>query len=78
MSVTIQCIVCTLFIIIWDSNIFFCNVYCFRGEDISTILYRVNSEVGQKEGSVVVGRVKQMPEFKVTLMKRLVLSPHRN
>ncbi|XP_068427375.1 caspase 20, apoptosis-related cysteine peptidase [Clinocottus analis] len=48
---------------------------CQRSEDVSKILYRVNNEVGQKEGSSRPGAVKQMPEFRVTLRKRLVLSP---
>ncbi|XP_068593898.1 caspase-8-like isoform X2 [Cebidichthys violaceus] len=59
---------------------------CQRSEDILTILRDVNYEVGQKEdymeqkegGYVKYKLVKQMPEFRVTLRKRLVLSPHRN
>uniref|UniRef100_UPI0037E8513D caspase-3-like isoform X1 n=2 Tax=Semicossyphus pulcher TaxID=241346 RepID=UPI0037E8513D len=49
---------------------------CPSGEDITTILHRVNDEVCQKEGSPIhPGRVKQMPEVRFTLRKRLVLSP---
>ncbi|KAM6920176.1 caspase-8-like [Lycodopsis pacificus] len=54
---------------------------CKRSEDIHIILSRVNNEVGQKDGYVKVGyvkeAVKQMPEVTYTLRKRLVLSPHR-
>ncbi|XP_070774488.1 caspase-3-like [Enoplosus armatus] len=49
---------------------------CLRGEDITTILHRVNNEVGQKEGSSEPGGAKQMPEVRFTLRKTLVLSPH--
>ncbi|XP_034411052.1 caspase-8-like isoform X2 [Cyclopterus lumpus] len=48
---------------------------CQRSEDIATILHHVNNEVGQKEGSRQPGAVKQMPEVRFTLRKRLVLSP---
>ncbi|XP_041660146.1 caspase-8-like [Cheilinus undulatus] len=51
---------------------------CVRGEDITTILHHVNDEVGQREGSVQPGKIKQMPEVRFTLRKRLVLSPHHN
>ncbi|XP_071348722.1 caspase-8-like [Trachinotus anak] len=44
---------------------------CPRGEDITTILHRVNSEVSQKEA----GAAKQIPEVRFTLRKKLVLSP---
>ncbi|XP_037314188.2 caspase-8-like [Pungitius pungitius] len=49
---------------------------CERGEDITTILHRVNYEVGQKEGHSTPGEKKQMPEIRFTLRKTLVLSPH--
>ncbi|TNN48226.1 Caspase-8 [Liparis tanakae] len=49
---------------------------CQRGEDITTILHHVNNEVGQREGGRQPGAVKQMPEVRFTLRKRLVLSPH--
>ncbi|XP_067331280.1 caspase-3-like isoform X2 [Channa argus] len=52
--------------------------HCPRGEDITTILHRVNNEVGQKEGSSQVGAAKQMPEVRFTLRKKLVLSPQSN
>ncbi|XP_044074947.1 caspase-8-like [Siniperca chuatsi] len=51
---------------------------CPRGEDIVTILHRVNNEVGQKEASREPGTAKQMPQVRFTLMKTLVLSPHHN
>ncbi|KAK9539324.1 hypothetical protein VZT92_004435 [Zoarces viviparus] len=51
---------------------------CERSEDIHSILVRVNNEVANKEGSVEHQAVKQMPEIRHTLRKRLVLSPHRN
>ncbi|KAM8850528.1 caspase-8-like isoform 1-T2 [Spinachia spinachia] len=54
------------------------KVGCQRGEDITTILHRVNYDVGQKEGFRNPGAVKQMPEVRFTLRKRLVLSPHPN
>lgn len=57
---------------------FFYTVYCFRGEDITTILHRVNNEVGQIEASFKREPVKQMPEVRFTLRKTLVLTPHRN
>ncbi|XP_035526120.1 caspase-8-like [Morone saxatilis] len=50
---------------------------CPRGDDMTTILHRVNNEVAQKEGSSQPGAFKQMPEVRFTLRKRLVL-PHRN
>ncbi|XP_003975924.2 caspase-8-like [Takifugu rubripes] len=49
---------------------------CLRGEDMTTILHRVNSEVSQKEAFIHPGEQKQMPEVRFTLRKRLVLSPH--
>ncbi|KAM6918321.1 caspase-8-like [Xenentodon cancila] len=48
---------------------------CPRKEDLSTILHYVNDEVSQKEGSRRPGQVKQMPQVRFTLRKRLVLSP---
>lgn len=51
---------------------------CARGDDITTILHYVNDEVGQREGSIQPGKVKQMPEVRFTLRKKLVLSPHHN
>lgn len=54
---------------------FFYIVYCFRGEDITTILHHVNNEVGQREDGRQPGAVKQIPEVRFTLRKRLVLSP---
>lgn len=60
-----------------DSNMFSYTVYCFRSEDITTILHRVNNEVAQKEGCTLKpGAAKQMPEIRSTLRKSLVLSPH--
>uniref|UniRef100_A0A8P4GKR1 Caspase-8 n=1 Tax=Dicentrarchus labrax TaxID=13489 RepID=A0A8P4GKR1_DICLA len=50
---------------------------CPRGDDMTTILHRVNNDVAQKEGSSQPGALKQMPEVRFTLRKRLVL-PHRN
>uniref|UniRef100_A0A3B4Z144 Caspase-8-like n=1 Tax=Stegastes partitus TaxID=144197 RepID=A0A3B4Z144_9TELE len=49
---------------------------CPRGEDLITILHHVNNEVGQKEVPKEPGAVKQMPEVRFTLRKKLVLSPH--
>lgn len=49
---------------------------CPRGEDICTILCRVNDEVSLKEASSQPGARKQMPEVRFTLRKTLVLSPH--
>ncbi|XP_070830542.1 caspase-8-like [Chaetodon trifascialis] len=49
---------------------------CPRGDDMTTILHRVNDEVSQKEASSQPGAVKQMPEVRFTLRKRLVLSPY--
>ncbi|XP_034559170.1 caspase-8-like [Notolabrus celidotus] len=52
---------------------------CPRGEDVVTILHRVNNKVSQKEGNRnQPGTVKQMPEVRFTLRKKLVLSPHHN
>ncbi|KAK2822014.1 hypothetical protein Q5P01_022079 [Channa striata] len=51
---------------------------CQRGEDITTILHRVNSDVSRKEGSSQVGAIKQMPEVRFTLRKKLVLSSPSN
>lgn len=51
---------------------------CPRGEDITTILHHVNDDVSQKEGSSQPGAVKQMPEVRFTLRKRLVLSSHHS
>lgn len=51
---------------------------CPRGEDITAILHRVNDDVSQKEGGKRPGEVKQMPEVRFTLRKRLVLSPCHN
>ncbi|XP_059201351.1 caspase-3-like [Centropristis striata] len=52
---------------------------CPKSENMTTILQRVNDEVGKKEGRPGwPGAVKQMPEVRFTLRKRLVLSPHRN
>ncbi|XP_061588994.1 caspase-8-like [Cololabis saira] len=49
---------------------------CPRREDLTNILYRVNNDVSQKEGRKErPGQVKQMPEVRFTLRKRLVLSP---
>ncbi|KAM8866006.1 caspase-8-like isoform 1-T1 [Synchiropus picturatus] len=44
-----------------------------REEDFVSILTRVNNEVSKKEGYRTVGARKQMPEFRSTLRKRLVL-----
>ncbi|XP_035993875.1 caspase-8-like isoform X1 [Fundulus heteroclitus] len=49
--------------------------HCPRGEDITSILHRVNDQVGQKEASIYVGGAKQAPEVRFTLRKKLVLSP---
>ncbi|KAM9349159.1 caspase 20, apoptosis-related cysteine peptidase [Symphorus nematophorus] len=49
-----------------------------RGDDMTTILHRVNNDVCQKEAAIQPGKEKQMPEFRSTLRKRLVLSPHHN
>ncbi|XP_027138145.1 caspase-8-like [Larimichthys crocea] len=49
---------------------------CPRGDDMTTILHRVNNEVSQKEATSLPGEKKQMPEFRCTLRKGLVLSPH--
>ncbi|KAM4557677.1 caspase-8-like [Fundulus diaphanus] len=48
--------------------------HCPRGEDITSILHRVNDQVGQKEASSCVGGKKQAPEVRFTLKKKLVLS----
>ncbi|XP_047224035.1 caspase-8-like [Girardinichthys multiradiatus] len=50
--------------------------HCPRGEDITSILLHVNDQVGQKEGSICLGKIKQAPEVRFTLRKKLVLSPH--
>ncbi|MEQ2196171.1 hypothetical protein XENOCAPTIV_025564, partial [Xenoophorus captivus] len=50
--------------------------HCPRGEDITSILLHVNDQVGQKEGSIRLGEIKQAPEVRFTLRKKLVLSPH--
>uniref|UniRef100_A0A146MYF7 Caspase-8 n=1 Tax=Fundulus heteroclitus TaxID=8078 RepID=A0A146MYF7_FUNHE len=49
--------------------------HCPSGEDITSILHRVNDQVGQKEASRSVGEAKQAPEVRFTLRKKLVLSP---
>ncbi|KAL4608926.1 caspase-8-like [Arapaima gigas] len=50
--------------------------YCPRGEDILTILTRVNEEVSRKEGNMLCSSkfqlAKQIPEPAFTLRKRLV------
>ncbi|XP_061926236.1 caspase-8-like isoform X2 [Entelurus aequoreus] len=51
---------------------------CPRGEDMVTILHRVNGQVGRKEASQTAGESKQMPEVRFTLRKTLVLSPQHN
>uniref|UniRef100_A0A3B3V013 Caspase 20, apoptosis-related cysteine peptidase n=1 Tax=Poecilia latipinna TaxID=48699 RepID=A0A3B3V013_9TELE len=51
------------------------KLHCPSGEDINSILLRVNNMVGQKEGSICVGLKKQAPEVKFTLRKKLILSP---
>uniref|UniRef100_A0A8C6UF69 Caspase-8 n=1 Tax=Neogobius melanostomus TaxID=47308 RepID=A0A8C6UF69_9GOBI len=48
---------------------------CSRGDDIHSILQCVNSDVSQKEGSNLPGLIKQMPEIRYTLRKKLLLSP---
>ncbi|XP_061588993.1 caspase-8-like [Cololabis saira] len=49
---------------------------CPRRENLTDILQRVNNDVSQKEGwKEGPGQVKQMPEVRFTLRKRLVLSP---
>nr|XP_057923348.1 caspase-8-like isoform X2 [Doryrhamphus excisus]XP_057923349.1 caspase-8-like isoform X2 [Doryrhamphus excisus]XP_057923350.1 caspase-8-like isoform X2 [Doryrhamphus excisus] len=50
---------------------------CPRGEDVVTILHRVNDEVSQQEASPIPGKKKQMPEVRFTLRKKLVLSPQQ-
>lgn len=58
-----------------------CFAQCIlsRGEDIVTILHRVNNEVAQKEGvSDRPGAAKQMPEFRATLRRQLVFLPHNS
>ncbi|XP_030260071.1 caspase-8-like isoform X2 [Sparus aurata] len=51
---------------------------CSRGDDMTTILSRVNNEVSNKEGVMQQpGKIKQMSEVRFTLRKRLVLTPHR-
>lgn len=52
---------------------------CKCGDNITDILTKVNNEVGQEEGcSRRPGSVKQMPEVRYTLTKKLVLSPPSN
>lgn len=46
---------------------------CFRHEDITSILHRVNNDVSQKEASRIPGAAKQISEIRSTLRKRLVL-----
>ncbi|KAG8013927.1 Caspase-8 [Nibea albiflora] len=48
---------------------------CPRGDDMITILRRVNNEVSQKEAGSTPGEKKQMPEVTFALRKRLVLLP---
>lgn len=51
--------------------------HCFRGEDITAILHHVNDDVGLKEGSSrMPGAIKQMPEVRFTLRKKVVLTPN--
>lgn len=58
-------------------TVFFC--ICFRGDDIMAIICRVNYDVSQKEGDIIPGTKKQMPEAKkYTLRKKLVFSPPEN
>lgn len=47
----------------------------FRGDDLTTILQRVNNDVSSKEATSLPGEQKQMPEVRFTLRKRLVFSP---
>ncbi|KAK1889614.1 Caspase-8 [Dissostichus eleginoides] len=49
-----------------------------ENEEIEVILRSVNNEVAGKEGDLMCGPVKQMPEIRHTLRKGLVLTPHRN
>ncbi|XP_061747136.1 caspase-8-like isoform X2 [Nerophis ophidion] len=51
---------------------------CPRGEDMVTILHRVNDQVSRKEASQTAGESKQMPEVRFTLRKTLVLSPQHD
>lgn len=51
------------------------NSLIFRGDDLTTILQRVNNDVSMKEASSQPGEHKQMPEVRFTLRKSLVLSP---
>lgn len=78
MIVTIQNILYTLLNHNTGTLMFYNTVYNFRGDDMTTILHRVNDEVSQKEGCSQPGAVKQMPEVRFTLRKRLVLSPYCN
>ncbi|KAK1906198.1 Caspase-8 [Dissostichus eleginoides] len=61
---------------------FFLEEGCQRNEEIEVILRRVNKEVAEKDGVLRSALshvpVKQMPEIRHTLRKRLVLTPHRN
>lgn len=52
------------------------NSLIFRGDDLTTILQRVNNDVSMKEASSQPGERKQMPEVRFTLRKSLVLSPN--
>lgn len=47
----------------------------YRGDDLTTILQRVNNDVSRKEATSLPGEQKQMPEVRFTLRKSLVLSP---
>lgn len=48
---------------------------CSRGDDVHSILQRVNRDVSLKEGSSTPGLRKQMPEIHYTLTKKLTLPP---
>lgn len=62
-----------------NSNVISILYILFRGEDIMSILLRVNNEVSQKEGiGSQPGARKQMPEIRTTMRKKLFLSPHNN
>ncbi|XP_068190185.1 caspase-3-like [Antennarius striatus] len=49
---------------------------CLKGEDMLSILLRVNDDVSQKEACLQPGGGKQMPEVRFTLRKSLVLKPN--
>ena len=51
--------------------------FCYRGDDLMTILCRVNNDISQKEGNPwYPGHKKQMSETKnFTLRKKLVFTP---